>query len=320
MRLALVVCEPFIVSLSGICCDIPCFVLCCSVFVRTCSSLFTDYVACEDCIFVLEPVVVHIWYECYVCHLLLCSEPLFILRFVCFWRIFVTMVCQARYGCWCGFGCFGIIGVADICVIVWILSCVYQSELYYSVTILICYSLFLFVLTLSCFVLILSEIAVTYYLFVMTFCFFVLTFPVLLCVVCLILLFDIVCFVWHCISVLFGLLLRFATSFRLFLFVIFVRLVLEAFAFAWYYVQFWLVVFVCYICASAVKACALLAVVCCWFLVLACFILSVFCWSSVSCFDSLCLVVFCVTLYISFVGSSFSIAYCYDVRYYSVCV
>lgn len=93
------------------------------------------------------------------------------------------------------FWLFGIIGVADICVIVWILSCVYQSELYYSVTILICYSLFLFVLTLSCFVLILSEIAVTYYLFVMTFCFFVLTFPVLLCVVCLILLFDIVCFV-----------------------------------------------------------------------------------------------------------------------------
>jgi len=73
-----------------------------------------------------------------------------------------------------------------------------QSELYYSVTILICYSLFLFVLTLFCFVSILSEIVMTYYLFVMTSCSFVLMFPVLLCVVYLILLFDIVCFVRHC--------------------------------------------------------------------------------------------------------------------------
>lgn len=71
----------------------------------------------------------------------------------------------------------------------------FQSGLYYSVTILICYSPFLIVLTLFYFVSILSEIAMTYYLFVMTFRFFVLTFPVLLCVVYAILLFDIVCFV-----------------------------------------------------------------------------------------------------------------------------
>lgn len=51
-----------------------------------------------------------------------------------------------------------------------------------------------------------------------------------------------------------------------------------------------------------------------------CLILFAFCWSSLSRFDSLCLVVLCVTLYIPFVGSSFSIAYCYDVSYCSVCV
>ena len=37
-------------------------------------------------------------------------------------------------------------------------------------------------------------------------------------------------------------------------------------------------------------------------------------------FDSLWLVVLCVTLYISFVDFSFLILYCCDVSYYSVCV